>query len=144
MADAVAPIVLDGDGLFEVYPTVALARSYVEAEDVNDGVFEAFDSEGRRLLFQTHGNLVWLEVPPDSHPEPAELERRLRRYIQSVGVDRVGITALQDATLPMMLDALLRFQDRKTRNWSLRGILARIGRRRIIGGDREHGSMQGE
>jgi hypothetical protein len=136
MADAVAPIWIDGDGLFEVYPTVALACSYVEAVDVNDGLYEAFDSEGRRLLFQTHGNLVSLEAPPDSHPDPSELGRRLRGYIQSVGVDRVGITDVQDATLPALLDALLRFQERETRPWSLRDFLARIGRRRIIGGGR--------
>jgi hypothetical protein len=139
MAEAIDPIVIVEGHDVEVYPTVALACLKVEAEDANDGVLEAFDSEGRRLLFQTHGNLVSLEVPPDSHPDPAELERRLRGYIQSVGVDRVGITDVRDATLPALLDAVLRFQlgeDRETRPRSLRGFLARIGRRRIIGGDR--------
>jgi hypothetical protein len=139
MVDAIAPIVIDGDGLFAAFPTAASACSYVEAEDVNDGLFEAFDSEGRRLLFQTHGNLVWLEVPPDSRPDPAELERRLRGYFQSVAVDPVGVTDIKDATLPVMLDEMLRFQrgeDRETPRWSLRGILARSGRRWIVGGHR--------
>jgi hypothetical protein len=139
MADAVAPIVIVEGRDIEVYPTVAVACLDVEAVDANDGVLEAFDSEGRRLVFQTHGILLSLKAPPDSHPDPAELERRLRSYIQSVGVDRVGITDIQDATLPALLDAVLRFQrgkDRETWKWSLRGILARIGRRRIIGGDR--------
>jgi hypothetical protein len=71
----------------------------------------------------THGNIVSIEVPLDSTPDPAALERRLRYYIQDVGADRVGVANLDDASLPVMLDALLSFQHREARKWSLYDML---------------------
>lgn len=50
MADAIPPIVIYGDGLCEVYPGIAVACQAVEAIDVNDGLYEAFDSTGSPLL----------------------------------------------------------------------------------------------
>lgn len=126
MADAIPPIVIYGDGLCEVYPTIAVACQAVEAIDVNDDLYEAFDSTGSPLLLVTHGNLVSIEVPLDSSPDPVALGRRLKYYIQEVGADRVGVADLDDASLPVMLGALLTFQHRATRGWSLRGMLRRI------------------
>ena len=110
MAEAKPPIVIDEDGYLEVYPTVAMARRAVEGLDVIDGVYDAFDSDGRPLLLVAYGNLVAIELPPESHPDPAELERRLRDFIQSVGAARVGLTNLDDAPLQVMLEALLKFE----------------------------------
>jgi hypothetical protein len=126
MADAIPPIVICGDGLCEVYPTIAVACQAVEAIDVNHGLYEAFDSTGGSLLLVTDGDLVSIEVPLDSTADPAALERRLRDYIQEVGADRVGVADLDDASLPLMLGALLSFQHRAARKWSLRGTLRRI------------------
>jgi hypothetical protein len=126
VADAVPPIVICGDGLCEVYPTIAVACQAVEAIDVNDDLYEAFDSTGSPLLFVTRGNRVSIEVPLRSTPDPVALGRRLRDYIREVGADRVGVADVDDASLPMMLGALLTFQHRAVREWSLRGMLRRI------------------
>ena len=124
MADAIPPIVIYGDGLCEVYPAIAVACQAVEAIDVNDGLYEAFDSTGTPLLLVTHENAVSIEVPLDSTPDPAALGRRLRDYIQDVGADRVGIADLEgDSSLPVMLDALLSFQRLASRKSSLNGRL---------------------
>jgi hypothetical protein len=56
VADAILPIVIYGDCLCEVYPAIAVACQAVEAIDVNDGLYEAFDSTGSPLLLVTHGN----------------------------------------------------------------------------------------
>ena len=131
MADATPPIVIDGDGMFDVYPTIASACEWLEVKDVKDGLYKAFDSEGRTLRLVALSNGVSIEVPAASNPDPAKLERRLREHIQKVGVDRVGIANLEDAPLPMLLDALLRFQsqDSNRRKWSLRTFLRRLARR---------------
>jgi hypothetical protein len=126
VADVIPPIVIYGDGLCEVYPTIAVACQAVEAIDVKDGLYGAFESTGSPLLLVTHGNLVSIELPLDSTPDPAALERRLSDYIQEVGTDRVGVANLDDASLPVMLDVLLSFQHRAARKWSLRDMLRRI------------------
>ncbi|WP_159599631.1 hypothetical protein [Agromyces humi] len=128
VADAQPPIVIYGDGLCEVYLTVAAACQALEAVDVNDGLYEAFDCTGRALLLVTKQHAVSIDVPPNSAAEPAALARRLRDYIQVVGADRVGIADLVDASLSVMLDALLSFQRRKARKSSLYG---RLGCSRI-------------
>jgi len=87
VADVIPPIVIYGDGLCEVYPTIAVACQAVEAIDVKDGLYGAFESTGSPLLLVTHGNLVSIELPLDSTPDPAALERRLSDYIQEVGTD---------------------------------------------------------
>jgi hypothetical protein len=101
-------VVMEGNDLV-VYATLALACHQLEAVDVNDGVYEAFDSEGRPLRLLTHGIVVSAELAPNSTPSPEELERRLRRHIHEIGPARAGITRPEDAALPVMLEALSRF-----------------------------------
>jgi hypothetical protein len=128
VVDAVPPIVLDGDGLFEVYPTIAAASQAMEAVDVDSGLYEAFDSGGHPLMLVAYGKLVSIELPPDSVPDRAELESRLRKYIRYLGADRVGLANPDDVSLPVMLDTLLSFQQSVARRWTLRGLLQRIVR----------------
>ena len=53
MLSANRAIVIDGDGFFDVYSTFAEACSWLEAVDVDDGLYEAIDSEGHSLRLQT-------------------------------------------------------------------------------------------
>ena len=126
VSDVVPPIVIYGDGDCDVFPTVPLACQAVEATDVDDGLYEAFDSQGRALRLVTERNQVFIELPANSVPESAALERRLRDHIGTVGADRVGIVNLRDASLPMLLDALSAFQQGAKRSWSLRDLWSRI------------------
>lgn len=129
MVDPTPPIVVDENGDIEVYPTVAMAGQALEAIDVIEGSYEMFDSEGRQLLLVAHGDLVSIELPRDSHSDPAQLEFRLRRYIKAVGVERLGGSSLKDASLSVMIQTLLVFQrgeHRTARKWSLRAALRRF------------------
>ena len=105
----VPPIVTDESGDIEVYPSVASACMELEAIDVLDGAYEAFDSRGYRLRIDAVRDIVSVVLEPGSTPDPLELERRLRRYVDRVGAARVGLSELDSATLPVMLDALLTF-----------------------------------
>lgn len=106
----VPPIVTDEGGDIAVYPSVASACLELEPIDVVDGAYEAFDSRGFPLRIDAARNAVSMGMEPDSAPDPADLERRLRRFIERVGVIRVGLVDLDRATLPILLDALLKFQ----------------------------------
>lgn len=110
MLSATPPIVIDGDGCFDVYATVAEACSWLEAVDVDDGLYEAFDSEGHPLRLVTDGNIVSIELPTDSIVDSAELEHRIRNYISWVNSIRVRIPIGDDSSISTMLQALLRFQ----------------------------------
>ena len=126
VSDVVPPIVIYGDGDCDVSPTVALACQAVEATDVDDGLYEAFDSQGTALMLVTSRNQVFIELPANSVPEPAALERRLRDHIGTVGADSVGIADLRDASLPVLLDALGTLQQSARRSWSLRDLWSHI------------------
>ena len=115
LIDAFPPIVIiEGDDL-STYPTVRLVCSHLEAEDVNDGLYEVFDGRGRRIQLLTSGGLVFAEWMADAAPDPAGLERQVRHHIESVGADRIGIVNIDDASLEVMLDALVRFSSSRMR-----------------------------
>ena len=110
MIQPTPPILIEGDGEFEVFPTVALACQAFEAVDVIEGLYEGFDSEGRRLLLVAHGDRVLIELRPDSQPTPAALERRLREHIRQVGPALMGIADIDETPLEVMLHELIRFE----------------------------------
>ena len=124
MATITPPIAIDGDGELKVYSTLREARSAMEPYDVDDGLYEAFDSAGYPLRISTLGLLVVMDLPADSTPDPDELARRLRSHISDIGPDRVGITDLDSASVPTMLAALQSF-DLEWRGRSS-GLLSRI------------------
>ena len=108
MITVVPPVVLDGDGDFEIYPTVVAACQSVEPDDVE--LFEVFDSVGHRFVLVPNGMTVSIEERADSRADPAELERRLRSYLHSSGLARFGFVTLDDASLALMLGAVLSYQ----------------------------------
>jgi len=124
MATITPPVVIEGDGELTVYSTLGQARSAMESYDVDDGLYQAFDSAGYPLRLSTVGLLVVIELPGDSTPDPDELARRLRSHISDLGTDRVGIDDLAGASVGTMLSALQSFQ----REWRGRssGLLSRL------------------
>lgn len=81
----------------------------IEAVDVLDAVYEAFDSHGRRLSLSVGEGLVSIRLDPKSVPEPNELLRRLRHFIARVGADRVGVDNVESVSLDAAVRALARF-----------------------------------
>ena len=110
MSELTPPIVIDGDGFFDVYSTVGDACSWLEAVDVDDGLYEAFDSAGHSLRLFTEGRFVRIELPADSVSDPEGFARRIRSHIRQIGADRVGVADVEDASIPTMLAALQAFQ----------------------------------
>lgn len=103
------PIIIDEHGDLDVFRDVAAAESSLEAIDVRNGEYEAFDASGQRLsLTVERKTTVWLfglvrwtrervrisaAVPPsnDAH----ELCRRMRDYLARSGgaaAELVGMT----------------------------------------------------
>jgi hypothetical protein len=121
VTDPLPPIVIVGDGDFAVNATLSAASISVEAVDVNNRLYEAFDSTGRQLQFRTHGDSVRLELRSDSETNLAELERRLREHITQTGGVR-GVLRPADVPAAVMLHALLRREAfmRGTQRWWLR------------------------
>jgi hypothetical protein len=117
------PFISDDDGDIETYPSVSALCGAVEAIDVADGVYEAFDSRGQRVRLRAVGYDVTAEIDDDVEPDPAELERRLRRYVLDVGPARVGLQDLESTSLAEIVDALVEFQTAppRSRGWFRRG-----------------------
>jgi hypothetical protein len=105
------PIVIDDHGDIALYPDVDTARREMEAIDVINGVYDAFDSTGARLSLAARESVVEISLDPDTDREPGELLRRLRHFIDRVGRERVGVVDVEAAPLEHLIDALARFFD---------------------------------
>lgn len=106
---AVPPIVIDDHGDLALYATVEAASMDMEAIDVLDDVYEAFDSHARRLSLEVREGLVSIRLDPQFVPQPDELLRRLRHFIAPVGADRVGVDNVNTVSLDGAIRALARF-----------------------------------
>jgi hypothetical protein len=103
------PIVTDDAGDIAVYLTVADACADIEAVDVRGGAYEVFDSRGHRLRIAADGEAVSIRMDPGAQSEADELIRRLRRFIDRIGADRVGLPNFATASLTDLVDALEMF-----------------------------------
>lgn len=106
---ATPPIVIDDHGDISLFPTLADAARELEAIDVVESVYEAFDSNGRRLSLAVSEGLVRIWLDPQSVSEPDELLRRLRYFIMRVGPDRIGLDNAETVSLDAAVRALARF-----------------------------------
>ncbi len=103
------PIVLDDSGDIQVFPSVEAACREIEAIDVKEGVYEAFDTRGRRLYLSVDGDRVTADLASPIVDDSVELLNRLRRFISRVGAERVGVTEPETAALSTLLQSLLIF-----------------------------------
>lgn len=107
MSEIALPLVMiDETGDVSVHRTEAAARQSVEACDVDDGVFSAYDSRGMPLALGIDGDRVLLERLAMSSPNPDVLESLVRSFIASFGAKNLGIERLEAATLLELLEAL--------------------------------------
>ncbi|MEL0625618.1 hypothetical protein V6245_01535 [Salinibacterium amurskyense] len=132
MTDVTLPIVLDENGDLSMFLTIEAACLAVEAVDVANEEYEGFDALGRTLTLSAHGERVSIEVNINGEPEPTELAQRLRSYLNDDGVRQRGIEISDDAALPELVHALMRYQygvggpaGYGTQN--LRGLRTRVG-----------------
>lgn len=112
MQAPVPPIVaIEGRDIM-LYASVDSACLDLEAVDVRDDVYEAFDSHGKPLILATEGDVVTISADPERLPEPDKLASALRRYVESVGAERIGIGDPERAPLSELVSTLTRFQAR--------------------------------
>lgn len=77
-----------GVGIFEVFPSQEAAEGYIEAVDVLDEVYIAYDSEGRLLRFEVFGyqgpgtGSVELHNAESAPTHEEELVRKLRTFFE--------------------------------------------------------------
>jgi hypothetical protein len=113
MNEPVPPIFLDEHWDLSAFASLADAATYVEAIDVLNDEYEAFDAEGQPLvLHASHwSDPVSITVNAEVSPQPDELARRLRRYIERVGPERLELDVpMERAPLRRLVQAVAGFQ----------------------------------
>ena len=93
------PIFIDEHGDIRAFGSVAEAAADLEAIDVLNGEYEAFDSNGQPLVLRAErwSDPVSITMNAEDLPRPDELARRLRSYVERVGPDRVGLVGPVEA-----------------------------------------------
>jgi hypothetical protein len=74
------PIFVTADEPLLIFDSIERAVAHVEWQDVRDGIYLAFDRNGRRIAFTTSGYEVGYALD-DGESNPAELETTLRRIL---------------------------------------------------------------
>lgn len=86
------PVVVQADDGFEAFDSVDAACREMEAIDVQNGVFQAFDARGARLTVMASGDHVLLSQDIDEPADPDRLAEALREYLTMasayIGKDR--------------------------------------------------------
>lgn len=123
MISVVSPILVfdhKGDDL-AVYPSLMDAERHLEAIDVRNNEYEAFDAEGRLLRLTTENETVRIISTEGSPDHAAALRTRLRAFLK-----KAKAPTFDDSSLPQLLAAVDRFTNRSA---ATSGILKRIFRK---------------
>lgn len=100
-------MIVDEHGDTEVYADVAAAAAGLEAIDVRNAEYEAFDSSGRPLdLYVVDGRAV-LRLREDASPEVEDVVNRLRRAARAIDARLMPGLDIERADLRQLVDALL-------------------------------------
>ena len=125
-------VVVDETAVAEVHPTVAEAEASMEAYDVLDGIYRVYDADGTVLEARPLADdRVAILEGQESVRRPDELAEALRLYVQSVGVDRLGVSPawLAQASTVDVAKAILDFEERwkqECRQGPLHAIIRRL------------------
>jgi len=92
-----------------VFRSFEEACSYLEATDVENHEYDAFDPEGFPLALGVNGNRVTIERIPNAKPNKAKIEKILREY-------------LGDVATSMTFDQVLLAAQKRSRGWLMRVI----------------------
>ncbi|WP_447522694.1 hypothetical protein [Salinibacterium sp. NYA9b] len=121
----------DNDDL-AMFVTIEDALIAIKANRIDPTRLGGFDAEGRRLAVAAHERDVAITVNADLDPDPAELKKRLRAYVNSDWLQQHGVVVPEDATLSELVRAVMIFHHGRggpagygTQN--LRGLRTRVG-----------------
>ncbi|MDR6689133.1 hypothetical protein J2X55_000032 [Microbacterium sp. 1154] len=104
------PMIRDDAGDLTAHLSISGARQYVEAADVEDGVYEAFDATGRRLRLYVDGEVVRMVPATDAEPDEGELRRRLISFFERLSRTRPEWGVAGEPSLQHLVDRLLTLQ----------------------------------
>lgn len=103
------PIIIVEDGDLQLYPSARDAALDLEAMDVRDGIYTAYDSEGRLLKLGIKADKSEsVTIEPGGEPDPtraAELREALGRFLANV----MKKASLEKAELPELIEQGMRF-----------------------------------
>jgi hypothetical protein len=98
----IAPFVLVEEGHdVQFFPSLDALVSQVEAQDVRDGIYEAFDGDGRAIELTAASDLSLVMAKARAHAAD-RLKSVLVDYIAAVGPDRVGVAEQDLATVDLV------------------------------------------
>jgi hypothetical protein len=101
----IAPFVLVEGRDVSLHPSLEALTSHVEAQDVRDGVYEAFDSEGRQVRLAAPSDLSAVTAE-QGDPAGDRLRVLLIDHVVAIGTEPLGITKSDLASVD--LTSLLR------------------------------------
>lgn len=113
VTDVTWPVVLFDGGDLGMYASYSDLNGYIEALDVEDGVYEAYDSAGRPLDLLTQGGPkayrcpVLVNVREGVQLEVEALEKRLRDYVRLSTRPRAGMPNFETDPLPELIVGLM-------------------------------------
>jgi hypothetical protein len=113
MTDVTWPVVLFDGGDMSMYASYSGLNGYIEAVDVDDGVYEAFDSTGLPLDLSTYAGpkaymrQTLVQVRDGVPPEIEALEKRLRDCVRLSTRPRAGMPNFETDPLPELIVGLM-------------------------------------
>lgn len=105
--EIIEPIIVDENGAAEVYANLKDACSDLEAVDVSNGVYKAFDARGLVLDVRADGSHVRITAPDHARYDHEYLLKQVRRLAQAIGPNRLGGLHIDDASLDLLLTRIL-------------------------------------
>jgi hypothetical protein len=96
----IAPFVLVDGHDVELFPSLDVLVSRVEAYDVRHGMYEVFDGEGTAIQLTADSDLSPVLASPGDHAA-GRLKTALVGYVNAVGPVRFGMADLDLATVDL-------------------------------------------
>jgi hypothetical protein len=96
----IAPFVLVEGHDVQSFPSLDALVSWVEAQDVRDGVYEAFDGEGTAIELTAESDVGPVAAGPGAHAAD-RLKAVLVDFVTSVGPAQIGVAELDLATVDL-------------------------------------------
>ena len=110
------PFVLAEDLDVSVYTSLTDLTGHVEAQDVRDGVYEAFDAEGRIVILTAGSDRGRVLAAPGDVAE-GRLRDVLIAHLAAIGRQQVATQATGETPLKALIELVVRSQEDRSRRW---------------------------
>lgn len=101
------PIIVSNRGDTEIFRSVEELQGYIEAQDVLDDQYLAYDSEGYILSLSVKAGIVIVQDTAPRTNDASNLQRILLRYLAAV---EIPLNWLNQATLEQLVEKRMAFE----------------------------------